>query len=349
MSPSFRTCPWVVALALCLGERAEADFNLNVSVDGIQLGKHLLRPELKSEDLKNRVVLLEFWGVNCPPCLASMPKLAAWNFELQSLGLVVIGAHAQGGSAERVKATALSRGANFTIVDRAVVKDGADFRTIPHCMLFDHTGKCIYRGSPFEVEARLLRAVQQAPPVVLAGRKLTRLASLNTRLKREQSFGAVLKQVKASTTSKDGTTAEEAQYVVEKLTAYGQKLISDAKEKKEQEPLTTWMLARRVSTNFAGTDPGTEATTLLNDLKKDARFQADLKAWQTLQKVRNLQGQLRSPPGVTEATDPTFRRLNVRTLQQMTDLIKQMQKSAPESRATEAAQQIAEQLGLKLG
>src|SRR5205814_1635132 len=109
---------------------------------------------------------------------------------------------------------------------------------------------------------------------------------------------------------------EVAQSVVQKLTASGQKLISDAKAKKEQEPLTTWMLARRASTNFAGTDLGTEAATLLNDLKKDARFQADLKAWQTLQKVRNLQGQLRSPPGVTEATDPSFRRLNVRTLQQ---------------------------------
>ena len=106
MSPSFRTFACVVALALCLGGRVEADFNLNVSVDGIQLGKHLLGPERKSEDLKNRVVLLEFWGVNCPPCLASMPKLAAWNFELQSLGLVVIGAHAQGGPAQAARALA---------------------------------------------------------------------------------------------------------------------------------------------------------------------------------------------------------------------------------------------------
>ena len=70
MSSSFRTFPWVVAVALCLGGRAEADFNMKGSVDGIQLGKHLLGPELKTEDLKNRVVLLAFWGVNCPPCLA---------------------------------------------------------------------------------------------------------------------------------------------------------------------------------------------------------------------------------------------------------------------------------------
>jgi hypothetical protein len=293
-------------------------------------------------------VLLEFWGVNCPPCLASMPKLSAWNFEMQSLGLVVIGAHAQGGPAERVQATARSRGANYTIVENASVKDGHDFRGIPHCILFDHTGKCVFRGSPDEVEPVLRRAVLEAPPMVLEGKKLNKLAALNPRLKREQGFGAVLKKVKADTTSKDAATAEEAMLVVEKLTAYGRKLLDEARDKKEKEPLTTWLLTQRVATNFAGTELGTEASTSLNDLKKDTKFQADLKAWLTLQNVRTLQATLVAPPGVENPADARFQTLNARTLRQMTDLIKQMRKSSPESKATEDAKQIAEQLALKL-
>jgi len=217
-----------LALVLCLSARAHAqNFNMNVSVDGIQLGKTLLGAELKADNLKNRVVLLEFWGVNCPPCLASMPKLAAWNFEMQSLGLVVIGAHAQNAPPERVQSTALSRGANFTIVERASVKDGRDFRGIPHCMLFDHTGKCLFRGSPMEVEGLLRKAVLAAPPLVLEGKKLVRLASLNSRLKREQSFGAILKEVKISATAADPTIVEESNFVAEKLTPRRHRLINE--------------------------------------------------------------------------------------------------------------------------
>jgi thiol-disulfide isomerase/thioredoxin len=349
MSLAFRTVPVLAVLALCLAGRGQAaDFNMKVSVDGIRLGKHLMGAEVKPNDLRNRVVLLEFWGVNCPPCLASMPKLSAWNFEMQSLGLVVIGAHAQGGPAERIQATARSRGANYTIVENASVKDGQDFRGIPHCMLFDHTGKCLFRGSPDQLEPLLRRAVMEAPAVILEGKQLVKLTALNTSLKREQGFGAILKKVQADSTSKDPAVAEEAAFVAEKLTAYGRKLLDEAQNKKAKEPLATWQLTQRVATNFAGTKLGTEASGTLSDLKKDAAFQADLKAWQTLQQVRTLQATLQAPPGVENPTDPKFQALNARALRQMTTLIKQIQKSAPESKACEAAQQIAGQVGLKL-
>lgn len=54
----------LAALAI-VGVRAEgADFNMNVIVENISLGKHVMGPELAAEDLKHRVVLLEFWGIN---------------------------------------------------------------------------------------------------------------------------------------------------------------------------------------------------------------------------------------------------------------------------------------------
>src|SRR4029077_3150828 len=100
------------------------------------LGEHLMGPKLSPGDLKGHVVMLEFWGVNCGPCLAAMPHIAKLNDELGGMGLIVIGAHAQGGTAEKVKAVALSRGANFTILANANVKDGTDFNGIPHTMVF---------------------------------------------------------------------------------------------------------------------------------------------------------------------------------------------------------------------
>jgi thiol-disulfide isomerase/thioredoxin len=295
------------------------------------------------------VVLVEFWGVNCPPCLASIPKLAAWNQEMQAQGLTVIGAHAQNEPVEKIRATAKSRGANYTIVGNATLKTGHDFRGIPHCILFDHTGKCLFRGGPNEVESLLRKAIQDAPPVILEGKNLTRLTALNRTLKREQTFGAALKQARTEAKSDDSARAEEGTYVIDKLTAFGRKLIDGAKEKKELEPLETMTLTQRAATIFAGSDLGTEASALLTSLKKDTKFQADLKVWQTLQNVRSLQAGLIWPPGPQDPQSRAFQATNARTLQQMTTLIKGMQKAAPESKATDAAKEIATQLGLKLG
>jgi hypothetical protein len=83
-------------------------------------------------------------------------------------------------------------------------------------------------GRSEEVELVLRRAVQDAPPAVLGGRKLTKLTSYNTSLKREQTFGPALKKLTAELKSPDATTAEETAFAVEKLNAYGRRLLDDA-------------------------------------------------------------------------------------------------------------------------
>jgi hypothetical protein len=37
---------------------------MKVTTEDITLGNHVVGPELRSDDLKHRVVLLEFWGIN---------------------------------------------------------------------------------------------------------------------------------------------------------------------------------------------------------------------------------------------------------------------------------------------
>ena len=55
----------VVALLLSSPLLA-AEFNMNVTAAGIRPGAHVAGPMLSPESITNRVVLLEFWGLNCP-------------------------------------------------------------------------------------------------------------------------------------------------------------------------------------------------------------------------------------------------------------------------------------------
>ena len=44
-------------------------------------------------DLRGKVVLLDFWGYWCGPCVASMPELMKLNDQFKNKGLVIIAVH----------------------------------------------------------------------------------------------------------------------------------------------------------------------------------------------------------------------------------------------------------------
>ena len=56
-------CGALVCWAVACPARG-ADFNLKVTVDGIRLGDPVMGPKATAADLKGKVVLLEFWGIN---------------------------------------------------------------------------------------------------------------------------------------------------------------------------------------------------------------------------------------------------------------------------------------------
>jgi len=65
MRPTFHlVAVGVCALALGLPVSRAAEFNMKVTTEDINLGRHVAGPELTKDDLKHRVVFVEFWGIH---------------------------------------------------------------------------------------------------------------------------------------------------------------------------------------------------------------------------------------------------------------------------------------------
>jgi thiol-disulfide isomerase/thioredoxin len=324
-----------------------AEFNMAVTAAGIRPGAHVSGPQLTPESLANRVVLLEFWGLNCPPCIRSMPLLEELHTTLGPHGLVVIGAHAQGGTAEELKGKVAQLNVSFTILDRASVEGGSDFQGIPHCMLFDHTGTCVYRGSPFKAQEAVVAAVKAAPGAILEGRTLATLPEFNALLRDERNFSTVLKKARGLTSSGDAETAEEAGFVIEKLTAYGRRMLDEALSAKEADPARAADLVQRCSAVFKGSDLGTEAAKLNGEWKKDRQFQAAVKAGQQLARLEQMRAYVRDQLGVDadgEVTPEITAMIPAAVKGQIRSLAQGIGKSVPGSTLADKAAAIAAEL-----
>ena len=83
------------------------------SIDGAVLW--LNSPPLTNEQLKGKVVLIDFWTYSCINCIRSIPYVRAWAERYRDQGLVVIGVHTPEFAFEREPANVRKAVADFGI------------------------------------------------------------------------------------------------------------------------------------------------------------------------------------------------------------------------------------------
>jgi hypothetical protein len=280
--------------------------------------------------------------------MASMPHLVRWHEQLRDFGLVVVGPHCQQATAAQVKAKALSVGVTFTVVASGGVQNGNDFRGIPHCMLFDHTGKCLYRGSPSGVEAPLRVAVGTALVERTGKSDFSKpLAPLVAALKKGQSPMAVLQRLIPLQKSKNARTAEDAKLLAGQLLEGAQQRVEEAAQKVKDDPVTAYEQLSRVVKTFKGTPVAAKATKMLTDLKKDKAVMAEMRARPSMEAIKKLDDMLNARVGQDiDRKGAQFQLAFAATLKQMQRIVQRMKKSWPDARATQEAVKIADRYGV---
>jgi hypothetical protein len=275
-----------------------------------------------------------------------MPHLVRWQEELSSFGLVIVAPHVQNATEEEIRARARALGVNFSVVSSGRVEK-AELKAIPHCLLFDHTGECLYQGHPGKVEPWLRSAVGAALVAATGksdfGRVLKPLADA---LKKGQPPAAVLQKLLPLQKSSDAQAAKEARLLFEKLTEGGQRQLDEVKELREKDPVAAYHQVQRLTVAFKGTAVAAKAGELLGELKKDKAVVAELRAQPSLEAIRKLDAALSKAADKTDPKSVEFQRAFAAPLKQMQAALQRMKRSWPDARATAEAVEIAGKYGV---
>ena len=175
-----------------------------------------------AEKLKNRVVLVDVWGVNCPPCRALLPKLQElWaNFGLPAdKPFIVLGSHRQGRDDERVKALVKKAGVTYPVYQGAGLVEGepSSGGAIPFLYVLNHRGKVVYRGHDILLaQEKVITAIGEVGrlPSLTDGVYFSKFKNMEAQLVLGKPIKNLVKRLETDSNSKDSQTAEEAKKIL---------------------------------------------------------------------------------------------------------------------------------------
>lgn len=93
-------------------------------------------------DLRGTVVLINFWGTWCGPCLQEIPHLIRLSHQLKPKGFEVVGIALDSGHPDDIRAFMAELGIDYTVWqgDLAVVKQRFHVMGFPTSLLIDRMG-----------------------------------------------------------------------------------------------------------------------------------------------------------------------------------------------------------------
>lgn len=237
-------------------------------------------PKITADDLVGKVVLVDEWGINCPPCRALLPHMQKlWNAN-KGKPFVLIGSHRQGRDVAKVKELVDANKLTYPVYDYAgLVDEPSNGGGLPHMYVVNHRGKVVYSGrSHDECVAAVQAAIQAvgAMPTLCGGVSLQAFKSMEKQLvlgkpiknqvKALQS--AVKKGESKSATAVQQKQAEEAREILDAIETAKTDIKEEITAKKATNPVEALKLVKAYITTFPA--EGAEYKAELPDLTAKA-------------------------------------------------------------------------------
>ena len=145
---------FITALALtnfAFGEKKEPAKPVpSASVDQVSWTPVVNDEPFDKGTLAGKVVVVEQWGVNCGPCIASLPEMAKLAKRYEKKGLVVVGQECQGGTKDQILKLLKDARVKYPVMSGGSVPVNSD--GIPHALVFGADGKLVWHGHPADKE-----------------------------------------------------------------------------------------------------------------------------------------------------------------------------------------------------
>ena len=140
----------IAAASLSLSAAAVEWRNLNEE-------HHLAGRKTSEGYLRGKVVLVDRWGVKCPPCRELLPALERIWLGFKTKPFVLLGGHCKGwGDKAGVQALVREHELTYPIYEDAGLVNEPKFDGIPFLYVVDPTGKILYKGHDYRAATQAL-------------------------------------------------------------------------------------------------------------------------------------------------------------------------------------------------
>lgn len=182
---------------------------------GLTESDHYSGPKLTEQDLSGKVVFVDCWGVNCPPCRALLPRIEQIWQSFKHKPVVVVGSHCQGRAPDKVAELVKANKLTYPIYERFGLAAGEpSFNGLPFMYVVNHRGKVVYAGNgEREATEALVNAIGQvgAPPSLVGGVPLKNYKSLEKQLVLGKSVKSIVKTLEGDVKRAQSKAANAAQ------------------------------------------------------------------------------------------------------------------------------------------
>lgn len=184
---------------------------------GFSQDRHLFGPKITPQSFEDKVVMIEYWGLNCPPCLAMIPHLEETWKKYQKTGkFTLLASHCQGDDKPAIIKLMSENKVTYSVYQQVRVA-GIQSRGIPFSILIDHRGNIVAQGHPNEMIPMIDGLIKAAPAVgpILGTFKPVILKSLTAKLVPGKNMEPTFAILETKAAGEDAA-AQEAKKMLEK-------------------------------------------------------------------------------------------------------------------------------------
>jgi len=117
-----------------------------------KFGETLFGEAVSPEILDGKVVVVEYWGVQCKSCVKSLARLGSLDETLRAKGLRVIGAEAHRSGREQIAEVVKSQNVKFAITDG--LSGPISISSLPHAWFLERMERLFSVGIPMMMPSK---------------------------------------------------------------------------------------------------------------------------------------------------------------------------------------------------